>query len=94
MASGLLHLARRAGFFAYLLECADGTYYAGAAKDLNARITLHNTGKGAKYVRGRTPARLVYARLYRSLGKALRAEAGLKKLTRKQKESLVRAYEN
>lgn len=76
----------------YLLECADGTYYAGAAKDLDERIRLHNTGKGAKYVRGRTPARLVYAKRYPSLGKALRAEASLKKLTRKQKKALVKAH--
>ena len=92
MTARLRKPGRRAGFFAYLLECADGTYYAGAAKDLDERIKRHNAGKGAKYVRGRTPARLVYAKLYRSLGKALRAEACLKKLTRKQKKALIKAH--
>ncbi len=36
------------GWFVYLLECADGTYYTGVAPDLEERLRKHNAGRGAK----------------------------------------------
>ena len=80
-----------AGHFVYLVKCADGTYYAGSAKNVEARIKVHNAGRGAKYVRGRTPVRLVYSKRCGSLGSALRREIAIKRLTRKEKELLVRS---
>ena len=45
----------------YLLQCSDGTYYTGStAGDVTARVSVHNTGKGSKYVRSRLPAILAY----------------------------------
>ena len=73
----------------YLLECADGTYYCGATNDLPARLAAHHAGTGAKYLRGRLPVRLAYARAYRNASLALRAERALKRLTRDQKRALV-----
>ena len=60
----------------YLLECSDGSYYTGIAKDVEARLADHNAGKGAKYTRGRTPARLLAKSGAMERGDALRAEAG------------------
>ena len=51
---------RREGeFYAYIVKCADGTYYTGYTNDLDNRIKEHNNSKrGAKYLRGRLPVRL------------------------------------
>ena len=87
-----IKLKRRHPYWAYLVECRDGSYYAGSTRDLKARIKLHNEGHGAKYLRGRRPVKLVYAREFRYFKNVLRAERNLKKLKRKQKEVLTKAY--
>jgi putative endonuclease len=80
-------------FYVYIVRSADGTYYTGYTNSLEDRIKLHNKGHGAKYLRGRGPIKLVYAKEYRYYKYALHAERNLKKLTRKQKEELIRLYE-
>ena len=37
----------------YVLECKDGSYYAGYTNDLEKRVRVHNEGKGAKYTRAK-----------------------------------------
>jgi putative endonuclease len=75
---------------AYFVRCADGTLYAGCARDAREREKAHNTGRGAKYTRSRRPVTLVYVERFRTKGKALRREYQLKQLTRAQKEALIR----
>jgi len=77
---------------AYIIECRDQTYYAGVTNDMEKRILTHNSGKGAKYVRGRGPVTLVYSQECKSRSEALKVEAALKKLKRTEKESLVKEY--
>ena len=79
-------------YCSYLLVCADGSFYAGSTQDLKQRLKLHNRGKGAKYLRGRTPAAVAYIKKHSSLSAALRAEIALKRLTRTQKQQLVKKY--
>lgn len=86
-------IKRRGEFYVYIVECIGGTFYTGYTNDLCARIKLHNLGNGAKYLRGKGPVRLVYAKGYRYYKNALYAERNLKKLTRAQKEELIRIYE-
>ena len=50
----------------YVLECNDGSYYAGYTNDLEKRIRTHNEGKGAKYTRAKLPVRLIYRESYRN----------------------------
>ena len=50
-----------AGWFVYLVECRDGTYYTGVARDVERRLAEHNAGRGARYTRGRGPVRVVAA---------------------------------
>src|SRR3990167_5133333 len=85
-------LKRYASYQAYIVQCADGTYYAGSTNNLEKRLKLHNAGNGAKYLRGRGPVAVVYAKTYRYYKRALDAERQLKKLTREQKEELGRIY--
>ena len=75
--------------FVYLLECADGSLYAGWTTDLDARLAAHNRGVGARYTRSRRPVRLAYWEEVDSQPAALRREAALRRLTRRQKLALV-----
>ncbi|TRZ48808.1 GIY-YIG nuclease family protein [bacterium] len=86
-------IKRSAKYFVYIIECSNGTYYTGYTNNLEERIKLHNSGHGAKYLRGKLPVELVYKKEYRYYKNALHAERNIKKLTRKQKEDLVRIYE-
>lgn len=75
----------------YVLECCDGTYYTGYTNRLEERIQAHNSGKGAKYTRGRIPVSLIYAECYATKEAAMKREYQFKQLTRKQKESYMKA---
>ena len=83
---------RHGRYFVYLVQCVDGTYYSGSTNNLDARIRLHNAGNGAKYLRGRGPVRLVYAKAYGYYKNALRAESYLKRQTRTYKDELIKAH--
>jgi putative endonuclease len=73
----------------YVLECHDGSFYAGYTNDLKKRIKLHNEGKGAKYTRGRGPVKLMYFQSFSEKGDALKAEYQFKQWSRKKKESFL-----
>ena len=78
--------------FVYILACDDGTFYTGAAADWKLRLKEHRNGKGAKYTRGRQPLSVVFLRETVGWPEALKEEARLKKLTRRQKEKLIAAF--
>ena len=42
----------------YMLECSDNSIYTGITKNIEKRIKMHESGKGAKYLRGRLPIKL------------------------------------
>jgi putative endonuclease len=75
--------------YIYIIECADGTLYTGYTNQLEKRIISHNSGKGAKYTRGRTPVILKYDEELESKQEAMRREAQIKKLTRNEKLELI-----
>ncbi len=43
----------------YILRCGDGTLYTGATVDVEARLSRHAAGKGARYTRARLPVEQV-----------------------------------
>jgi putative endonuclease len=73
------------GWFLYLLECSDGSYYAGIAIDVEARFRAHQAGKGARYTRSRPPLRILGMRAYADRAAASRAEWQIKQLPREHK---------
>ncbi|MDO4289289.1 MAG: GIY-YIG nuclease family protein [Eubacterium sp.] len=79
------------GNYVYILKCRDGSLYTGWTTDLDNRLAAHNSGRGAKYTRGRRPVELVYHEVLPSRGEALRREADIKKLRRAEKEALIAA---
>jgi putative endonuclease len=74
----------------YLLRCRDGSLYAGATTDLTRRVAAHQAGRASAYTRSRRPVRVVYAESLPSRSAALRREAALKRLPRRDKLALVR----
>ena len=79
----------RRGWQVYLLQCGDGTLYAGATNDLALRVRTHAAGRGARYTRSRLPVILVFSVRVRDRSAALRREAAVKKLSRAEKLLLV-----
>lgn len=80
------------GHFAYLLLCADGSYYAGYTTDLARRVATHNRGRGAAYTRARLPVALVYHEAFPSESEAKRREAAFKRLSHVQKAALAAGF--
>lgn len=78
-------------WFVYILRCSDKTFYTGITNNLERRLRAHNTKKGAKYTRSRTPVKLVYVEKKRTRVAAMKRELAIKRLTRKQKMKLVRS---
>ena len=76
-------------YYAYIVECKDGTLYSGATNNLERRLAQHNDSKrGARYTRSRRPVVLRYSEAFRTLGKALSREAAYKRMTRTEKLAL------
>lgn len=75
--------------YTYLLECADQTLYCGWTNDLEKRLNAHNQGTGAKYTKPRRPVTLVYYEEFQTKEEAMRREAAIKKLNRRQKKALI-----
>ena len=78
-------------YFVYLLQCSDGSYYCGIAKDVARRCKQHARGTGAKYVRSRCPFTVVATAGSYPIGEALRHERAIKKLPKNQKIAAVLA---
>ena len=75
--------------FVYIVRCADGSLYTGATRDPDARVCLHNRGRGAKYTATRLPVTLVYREPCGSLSAALRREHQIKTWSHAEKEALL-----
>ena len=73
----------------YMLECSDSTIYTGITNNLENRINVHNSGKGAKYVKTRLPVRLLWFIESENRSEASKLEIKIKKLTRTQKLNII-----
>ena len=79
--------------YVYMLRCKDGSLYTGWTNDLEHRLAMHNSGRGAKYTRGRGPLELVYSEELPDKEAALRRECAIKKLRREQKLALLQTWQ-
>ncbi len=79
--------------FVYLVRCADGSLYGGYTTDLQRRVAVHNSGRGAKYTRSRLPVELVYWETYDTKEQAMSREWHLKRLSHTEKQNLVEKFQ-
>ncbi|QCR34965.1 GIY-YIG nuclease family protein [Nissabacter sp. SGAir0207] len=73
----------------YILRTAAGQLYTGITTDVARRLAQHQSGKGAKSLRGKGPLILEFHCLAGDRSAALKAEYRIKQLHRQQKERLV-----
>ncbi|MBN2067113.1 MAG: GIY-YIG nuclease family protein [Candidatus Diapherotrites archaeon] len=77
-------------FSVYLLQCRGKSLYCGYAKDIKARLELHKKGKASRYTRSRLPVKLVFVQRKKTRKEAMKREAEIKKMPRKEKLNLIR----
>ena len=67
-------------YYVYMLKSkgVKSITYIGYTKNIKQRIALHNSGKGAKFTRGRT-WELIYKEIFKSKSKAISREYYIKK---------------
>ena len=73
----------------YILECSDGSYYVGSTRDLEYRLSEHQSGKGAKFTSRRLPVKLVYSEEYERVVDAYTREKQVQNWSRAKREALV-----
>jgi putative endonuclease len=79
------------GAFAYMLRCADDSYYVGSATgdDLAKRIAEHQSGVYPGYTWSRRPVKLVWSEHFERITDAIAAERKIKGWSRAKKLALI-----
>jgi predicted GIY-YIG superfamily endonuclease len=77
-------------WYVYILRCGDRSLYTGIARNVAFRLKMHRAGKGAAYTRSHLPVRLVHREGPFDRSGALKREAAIKRLTRPEKQRLLR----
>lgn len=75
--------------YVYILRCGDGSLYTGWTNDLEARLAVHQAGRGGKYTRSHLPVALVYYESFSSPREAMSREWHIKRLSRQEKLALI-----
>ena len=75
--------------YVYLLRCADGSLYCGWTTDPERRLRQHQAGTASRYTKRRRPVEYALVMPAPDRSAALREEARIKKLSRREKLALV-----
>ena len=78
------------GYFCYILECADGSYYTGWTTNPARREKQHNRGVGAKYTRMHRPVKLVYIEEVSDRSAAMKRERTIKAYSHERKGRIIK----
>lgn len=73
----------------YIIECCDHSLYTGITTDITRRIQEHESGKGAKYTKGRGPFTLIYTEAHTNRSDASKRELHIKSLDKLSKLKLT-----
>lgn len=76
-------------FWAYLLRCRDGSFYAGHTDDIERRLQEHHDGCVDAYTRERRPVVLAWSQEFPTRDEAKESEARIKGWSRGKKQALV-----
>lgn len=79
-------------YYTYILLTQNDTLYCGYTDNVKKRFLKHLSGKGAKYTRANKPVKIVYQHGYRTKSQAMKEEARIKKLSKKEKLRLIAHY--
>ena len=81
----------RSDWFLYIIETANGQLYTGITTDVERRFKEHESGKGAKYLRGKSPLTLQLKVSCEDRSIATQLELKVKKLSRLAKLDLIQS---
>lgn len=84
------HVQNNVKWSLYMVRDNQGRLYTGISTDVSRRFSEHQSGKGARALRGRGPLQLVWQQAVGDQGSALRLEYALKQKNKAYKEALVR----
>lgn len=76
-------------WFLYILQTEEQTLYTGITTDVARRLAQHQSGKGAKYVKGRGTLTVMYQIEVENRSQALKLEYHIKQLTRAKKWQII-----
>lgn len=79
-------------YYTYILLTENNTLYCGYTDNVEKRFQKHVSGKGAKYTRANKPIKIVYQHAYKTKSEAMKEEARIKRLTKKDKLKLIAQY--
>ena len=79
----------KADWVVYLIRNRHNALYCGVTNNLKRRFEQHQTGKGAKALKGKGPLKLVWSMETQSKNEALKTEYAIKQLPKLRKEKLV-----
>jgi len=75
--------------FVSVLRTLGNALYLEVTENVAQRLSMHNSGKGAKWSKADRGAQLVYSESYLTLSSARKREVQLKKWSRAKKEELI-----
>jgi putative endonuclease len=75
--------------FAYILRCADDSFYVGSTWNLERRLGEHDLGLGAAYTRRRRPVQLVWSAEFERVDEAYAAEKRIQGWSRAKRQALI-----
>ena len=76
-------------FYAYILLCADGSFYTGHTDNLENRVADHESGRFEGYTSKRRPVRLMWSQDFPTRHEALTVERQIKGWSRAKKQALI-----
>ena len=77
-------------YYVYLIQCEGGSIYTGITTDLERRFKEHSDKIGGHYTRANKVEKILYTEEYPTRSEALKREAEIKKLSRKEKLNLTK----
>jgi putative endonuclease len=76
-------------WYLYIIKAKDESLYTGITTNITRRVEEHNSGTGAKCLRGKLPVELVYNEIYNSSSEARKREEAIKNWKRENKLKLI-----
>ncbi len=76
-------------WWVYLIRNRNNALYCGVTNDLERRFEMHQSGKGAKALRGKGPLALVWYQELSCKSQAMKLEYRIKQLSKQRKEQIV-----
>jgi predicted GIY-YIG superfamily endonuclease len=75
--------------FVYIVRCADDSLYVGWTDNVDARVAMHNEGRGGRYTMRRRPVTLAWIEAHVTAESARLRERQLKGWSATKKQALI-----